>query len=230
MPVLTDKDKRSSKLQRTALVNDLHTENGTLRPEAKAVTIVERPALDSGRKKTDSKPPLNDGRPLDNSAKCQPSGGAKANLYNSNKELPNGKVDSNLPSPIVLSRPPSGTSRQPADEKVAVPPRIPVTHHIDGSSKKKHSSVGAEKQLPREDWVDKVLSEIRAGIPQQDTSSAAMDDSQEWLFRSEGLHSKPKAKVEDSGAAKQEQPLLVGAEAVHLPAIDMFALPYLVPF
>eukprot|EP00246_Nothoceros_aenigmaticus_P018721 TRINITY_DN993_c0_g1_i11.p1 TRINITY_DN993_c0_g1~~TRINITY_DN993_c0_g1_i11.p1 ORF type:complete len:209 (-),score=53.81 TRINITY_DN993_c0_g1_i11:1117-1743(-) len=205
-------------------------ENGRVRPEAKIGTVVERPVLDSGRKDADSKAPPIDEKPLESSTKCQPSGGAK--LYISNKESANGKVDSSLPLPIVLSKPPSGaSSRQPAEENVAVPPRISVTHHIDGSSKRKHS-VGSEKQLSREDWVDKALRDISVGLPQQDTLSSALDDSQEWLFQRDSLHSKPKAKVEDSGPAtmEQEETPRVWAEALYLPSAGLYALPYVVPF
>jgi hypothetical protein len=199
--VITDKESRSSKLQRKLHVNNaLHTigENGRVRetPISAAVAcLVER-----------------DGR--DASTPCDNVVGPSSHpplMYSKKEQQSNGKIDVNLP-PVVLAKPPGGSPRHV--EAVAF--TRPSNHSLYNESSQRPEFASQRLQGPPD------LS-ICDNLPPLASWSTLYD--QDWLYTSsERPYSKPKVRVEEYSSQE------VWAEAVYLSAVEMYALPYVAPY
>ncbi|CAM6096641.1 unnamed protein product [Calypogeia fissa] len=197
-----DKDPRSSKLQRTSRTNNvLHSNEEN--GKVRETTVSAAVACSLGRDGRDAaKPPDSVVGP----ASEPPS------MYIKKDHQPNGKVVPIVP-PVVLLKP-RGDSPPDVD---ATPSTRPSNHShpIDSSSRKSNFSSQRSQKLPDFSICD--------NLPPL-ASWSTLDD-EDWLFpSSERLHSKPKARAEEATSKE------VWAEAVYLSSVDMYALPYVVPY
>ncbi|KAL3693043.1 hypothetical protein R1sor_006694 [Riccia sorocarpa] len=252
-----DKDPRSSKLQRTELLHSTE-ENGRVREIKTAAAVVSRPVDRDGKDaakplgrdgkdaaktlekegKDSSKPSDRDGKDAAKPRAIVGGPGTRpSSMYSKEQLQPNGKVDRSLPT-IVLSKPVTGGNQSgvKVEEAVARKPAVklesaasskPVvkveeassssrpsghTQNIDSSS---NSGIHRPSKLPDFSVCDT--------MPQR-TSWSAIDD-EEWLTPStERVPQKPKA---EAGEDTSQQ---VWADAIFMPSVDMYALPYVVPY
>ncbi|BBN05740.1 hypothetical protein MPTK1_3g15600 [Marchantia polymorpha subsp. ruderalis] len=216
-----DKDPRSSKLQRTEVLHSTE-ENGRVREIKTTAAVVARPLDRDGKDaaKALDKDGKDGAKPLDRDGKdaAKPRGSVggpatrPSSMYSKEQHQPNGKVDRTLP-PIVLSKPVTGDSPPAVKVEEAAPSSRPSNHnhHIDSNNSGSHRP----SKLPDFSVCDT--------MPQR-TSWSAIDD-EEWLSpSSEQVHQKPKAKVEE------DTPQQVWADPIYLESVEMYALPYVVPY
>lgn len=85
---------------------------------------------------------------------------------------------------------------------------------------KENGEASAKPPHPDSKYLSQILT-----IPEMGDGSDDFDD-QEWLFSSSGLRSK-KAKVGSPGVESTPQ---VWAEAMQIESVDVFALPYVIPY
>ena len=207
----TDKDSsRSSKQPRTVLINDLlqpreEKQNGRVR-DVIPTAAVERP-LGKGEVRDGGKATIrgvSEGTPP---IAPQP-------LYNSKQE-PNGKADAKPALVLLPKNSGSVPSSRPSSNLDFTQPMLPS------------NNVASQRQFKASDLPTSSACEIPA-LKQPDIWSETADE--DWLFAGRPLESHPKPKaVVDEGAA-EEPPLQVWAEAVYLPLVDIYALPYVVPY
>lgn len=97
----------------------------------------------------------------------------------------------------------------------------PDTRPSSSSTKvKENGEASAKPPHPDSKYLSQILT-----IPKMGDRSDDFDD-QEWLFSSIGLGSK-KAKVGSPGVESTPQ---VWAEAMQIESVDVFALPYVIPY
>lgn len=193
-------DPRSSKLQRTSRANNVLHSNEE-NGRVRETTISAAVACPSERDGRDAaKPP--DG--VVGSASHPPT------MYIKKDQQSNGKVGPNLP-PVVLS-----TALGGSPDVEAVPSTRPSNHnHLIESSRKPNFSSQRPQELPDFSICD--------NLPKLATWSTL--DDEDWLLpSSERVRAMPKARVDED--ASQE----VWAEAIYLSSVDMYALPYVVPY
>ncbi|KAL2634789.1 hypothetical protein R1flu_006268 [Riccia fluitans] len=245
-----DKDPRSSKLQRTDLLHSTE-ENGRVREIKTTAAVVARPVDRDGKDaakpldrdaakipgkdgKDISKPSDRDGK---DSAKPRVGGPATrpSSVYSKEQLQPNGKVDRTL-QPIVLSKPVTGVNQSAVkvgeavatkpvkvEDAASCKPAVKVEEASCSSRPSSHTqnidsnNSGSHKPSKLPDFS------VCDTIPQR-TSWSAIDD-EEWLNPStERVPQKPKAEV---GEDTSQQ---VWADAIFMPSVDMYALPYVVPY
>ncbi|CAK9209819.1 unnamed protein product [Sphagnum troendelagicum] len=195
---------RSSKLQRTGLVNDLLHEdkqNGRVQSESYPSAAVERP-LGKGENGDGG-----EGPPLGLTERTPTN---SPHLLYDTKEGPNGNAVAKPLLVLPLKRSSSIPSRPSREPSIQL-------HSLDSSD------IVSQRQQEAANLPTTSASET---LPLMQTSIWSETADEDWLFVRRPLktHSKPKAEVDT------EEPAQVWAKAIYLPAVDIYALPYVVPY
>jgi hypothetical protein len=195
---------RSSKLQRTGLVNDLLHEdkqNGRVQSESYPSAAVERP-LGKGENGDGG-----EGPPLGLTERTPTN---SPHLLYDTKEGPNGNAVAKPLLVLPLKRSSSIPSRPSREPSIQL-------HSLDSSD------IVSQRQQEAANLPTTSASET---LPLMQTSIWSETADEDWLFVRRPLktHSKPKAEVD------AEEPAQVWAKAIYLPAVDIYALPYVVPY
>jgi hypothetical protein len=195
---------RSSKLQRTGLVNDLLHEdkqNGRVQSESYPSAAVERP-LGKGENGDGG-----EGPPLGLTERTPTN---SPHLLYDTKEGPNGNAVAKPLLVLPLKRSSSIPSRPSREPSIQL-------HSLDSSD------IVSQRQQVAANLPTTSASET---LPLMQTSIWSETADEDWLFVRRPLktHSKPKAEVD------AEEPAQVWAKAIYLPAVDIYALPYVVPY
>lgn len=205
----TDKDSlRPSKQPRTVLINDLlqpkeEKQNGKVR-DVHSTAAVERPLVNKVEVRGGGMPSAPDVPEEAPTITPEP-------LYI--KQETNGKADAKP----ALVLPPENSGSVPSS-KVAgsnlLQPTLPS------------NNLASQRQPKASELPTTSACEMLA-LKQPDVWSDVADE--DWLIAGRPLKSHPKPKAEvDRGA---EEPMVqVWAEAIYLPSVDIYALPYVVPY
>lgn len=199
--------QRSSKLQWTDLVNNsLHKEkqNGRVQSESHPSAAFEQPF---GKGET-----WDGGKALVLSERTSTI--SPLPLYNI-KEGPNGNAVS---KPLLIF---------PLKKNSSFPSRPSRESNIQSLSSDSKDGVSQRQQK----IANLATTSACEMPPLSQTSSWAETADEDWLFVQRPLktHSKPKAEVERDALPIAEEPM-VWAKAIYLPVVDIYALPYVVPY
>ncbi len=204
--VASDTDSlRSSKLQQTDLVNNLlHEEkqNGRVQSKSNPSAAVEHPL---GKGETGD-----GGKALGLSERMHTT--SSPPLYNI-EEGPNGNAVAKPLLVLPLKKNANFLSRPSRESNIQ-------SQSLD------HNDVVSQRQQKAANLPTTSACEM---LPLSQTSTWSETVDEDWLFVQRPLktHSKPKANVDRDA---QEPTTQVWAKAIYLPAVDIYALPYVVPY